>query len=371
MQSAENARNTAAFVEDARTFPLAAGISPGPAAAERDEPGAPAPLSQGVAHMSLPLAATLAVDTFEDLRGRDFLSIRDLVPTELRALLAISADMKAQPATYDKRLAGKTLAMAFEKPSLRTRVSFDVACHQLGGHAIYLSPQEIGLGAREPIGDVAHTLEGFVDAIMVRTFAHETAVRLAAAASIPVINGLSDLTHPCQALADYLTIQEVRGGLEGVRLAYVGDGNNVAHSLICGAALLGVRLTLAAPRGYEPRADVLAWAREHAADPSARCRLTDSAEDAVRDADVVYTDTWISMGQEEDAAARRTAFAGFEVTSALLRHAQPDAVFMHCLPAHRGEEVAQDVIDSPRSVVFRQAANRLHTEKALLFALMS
>jgi ornithine carbamoyltransferase len=321
--------------------------------------------------MSLPLAATLAVDTCEDLRGRDFLSIRDLAANELRALLALSADIKAQPATYDRRLAGKTLAMVFEKPSLRTRVSFDVACHQLGGHAIYLSPQEIGLGEREPIRDVGRTLEGLVNGIMIRTFAHETAVHLAEATSIPVINGLSDLTHPCQALADYLTIQEVRGGLEGVRVAYVGDGNNVAHSLICGAALLGVHLTIATPPGYEPRADVVAWARQHAADPAARCRLTHTAEDAVGDADVIYTDTWISMGQEGDAASRRAAFAGFEVTAALLQRARSDAAFMHCLPAHRGEEVAADVIDSARSVVFRQAANRLHTEKALLFALMS
>jgi ornithine carbamoyltransferase len=261
--------------------------------------------------------------------------------------------------------------MVFEKPSLRTRVSFDVACHQLGGHAIYLSPQEIGLGQREPIPDVAHTLDGLVNAIMVRTFAHDTAIRLAQAASIPVINGLSDLTHPCQALADFFTIREIRGSLEGVRLAYVGDGNNVAHSLICGAALLGVRLTVAPPPGYEPRPEILAWARQHAVDPSAVCRVTASAEEAVSDADVVYTDTWISMGQEGDAARRRAAFAGFEVTAGLMRRARPDAVFMHCLPAHRGEEVSADVIDSPRSVVFRQAANRLHTEKALLAALMS
>jgi ornithine carbamoyltransferase len=321
--------------------------------------------------MSLPFGATLALDACEDLRGRDFLSIRELVAHELRALLLLARDIKARPGTFDRRLAGKTLAMVFEKPSLRTRVSFDVACHQLGAHAIYLSPQEIGLGQREPIADVARTLETLVSAIMVRTFAHDTAVRLAESSSVPVINGLSDLTHPCQALADYLTILEVRGRLEGVRLAYLGDGNNVAHSLICGAALLGVGLTIATPPGYEPRTDVLAWARQHCADPSAPCVVTTSPEEAVQDADVVYTDTWISMGQETDAAARRHAFAGFQVTAALLRHARPDAAFMHCLPAHRGEEVAADVIDSPRSVVFRQAANRLHTEKALLVALMS
>jgi ornithine carbamoyltransferase len=321
--------------------------------------------------MSLPVPSAQALDTCHDLRGRDFLSIRDLGRDELHALLDVAADLKARPGTYDRTLAGKTLAMVFEKPSLRTRVSFDVAAYQLGGHAIYLSPQEIGLGQREPIADVAHTLEGMVQAVMVRTFAHATVERLAEAASIPVINGLSDLTHPCQALGDFLTIREVTGQLDDVRLAYVGDSNNVTHSLICGAALLGVRMTVASPEGYGPREDVLDWARRQSAGPEDVCRVTTSPEAAVRDADVVYTDTWISMGQETDADARRTAFAGFEVTTELFRLARPGAVFMHCLPAHRGEEVAADVIESPRSVVFRQAANRLPTEKALLFAILS
>jgi ornithine carbamoyltransferase len=321
--------------------------------------------------MSLPVPSTQALDTCHDLRGRDFLSIRDLAREELHALLDVAADVKARPGTYDRTLAGKTLAMVFEKPSLRTRVSFDVAAYQLGGHAVSLSPHEIGLGQRESIADVAHTLEGMVQAVMVRTFAQATLERLADAASIPDINGLSDLTHPCQALADFLTIREVTGRLEGVRLAYVGDSNNVTHSLICGAALLGVRMTVASPEGYGPRQDVLAWARRQSADPAAACRVTSSPEDAVRDADVVYTDTWISMGQEADAEARRTVFAGFEVTTELFRLARPGAVFMHCLPAHRGEEVAADVIESPRSVVFHQAANRLPTEKALLVALLT
>lgn len=321
--------------------------------------------------MSLPLPASLALDTCDDLRGRDFLSIRDLRRDELHALLDVAADVKARPATYERALGGKVLAMVFEKPSLRTRVSFDVAAHQLGGHAIYLSPQEVGLGHRESIADVARTLEGMVHGIMARVFEHATVERLAATAAVPVINGLSDLTHPCQALADYLTIREVFGRLDGVRVAYVGDGNNVAHSLICGAALLGVRLTLACPAGYGPRQEMLDWARRHAADPATACGVTASPDAAVRDADVVYTDTWISMGQEADADDRRRAFAGFQVDDALMDLARPGAVFMHCLPAHRGEEVAASVIDSPRSVVFRQAANRLHTEKALLFAVMS
>jgi ornithine carbamoyltransferase len=319
--------------------------------------------------MSLSHSAAQALDTCEDLRGRDFLSIRDVTAAELRALLALAADMKARPAPYATALAGRALAMAFAKPSLRTRVSFDVACYELGAHPVFLSPPEIGLGEREPIEDVAHTLEHMVHAIMVRTFSHETALRLARAASVPVINGLSDLTHPCQALADFLTIQEVRGTLDGVRVAYVGDGNNVAHSLICGAALLGVRLTVASPPGYEPRADIVAWARQQTTDPSRACRVTSMPEEAVCGADVVYTDTWVSMGQERDASMRRAAFAAFQITAGLFRYARPDAVFMHCLPAHRGQEVAAEVIDSPRSVVFKQAANRLCTEKALLYAL--
>jgi ornithine carbamoyltransferase len=321
--------------------------------------------------MPVSLAAAQALDTCQDLRGRDFLSIRDVSPHELRALLALAADVKAHPVAYDRRLAGRTLAMIFEKPSLRTRVSFDVACQQLGGHAVYLPPEEIGLGRRESIDDVAHTLDGLVHGILARTFAHETVVRLAAASSLPVINGLSDLTHPCQALADFLTIQEVRGELHDVRLAYVGDGNNVAHSLLCAAALVGVSVTVATPPGYGPRPEIVEWARRHATDPSAVYRVTATAADAVRDADVVYTDTWVSMGQEGETSARRAAFGAFAVTPGLLQYARPDAVFMHCLPAHRGEEVAPEVIDSPRSMVFRQAANRLHTEKALLLALMS
>ena len=317
----------------------------------------------------LPLPA-LALDTCEDLRGRDFLSIRDLRAEELRALLEVAAQMKAYPRAFGDTLTGKTLAMVFEKPSLRTRVSFDVAMHDLGGHSVYLAPEEIGLGRRESIADVARTLEGLVQAIMLRTFSHETAERMAEAAAIPVINGLSDLTHPCQALADLLTMREVVGQLENLRVAYVGDGNNVAHSLVCGAALLGVRVTVATPDGYEPRPEIVAWARAHGADPVA-CRVVRKPEEAVADADVVYTDTWISMGHEADAGERRHAFAGYQVTPALFDLARPHAVFMHCLPAHRGEEVAAAVIDSPRSVVFQQAANRLHTEKALLFALLS
>ena len=304
------------------------------------------------------------------LRGRDLLSIRDLMRGELAGLIALARDVKREPSRYASAMAGKTLATIFEKPSLRTRVSFHVAAHQLGGHAIDLAPQEIGLGGREAIGDVARTLDRMVSAIMIRTFAHELVEQLAEAASIPVINGLTDVSHPCQALADYLTMLEVKGRIEGLRLAFVGDGNNVANSLIFGAALLGVRMTMAAPPGYEPKPGILAWAQRHERVTGTACRLVSSPEEAVSEADVVYTDTWISMGQEEEAEKRRRAFAGFQVTDVLLDRAAPDVVFMHCLPAHRGEEVAADVIDSARSVVFTQAENRLHTEKALLCALM-
>jgi ornithine carbamoyltransferase len=321
--------------------------------------------------MTVPVPCAQALDTCHDLRGRDFLSIRDLRRAELRALLDVAADLKASPAAYAHVLSGATLAMVFEKPSLRTRVSFDVAAYQLGGHAIYLSPQEIGLGTREPIGDVARTLEGLVQAVMVRTFAHQTVERLAEAAAVPVINGLSDKTHPCQALADFLTIREVFGRLDDLTVAYVGDSNNVTESLIEASAMLGVRMRVASPSGYRPSNEVLAWSAAQCADASTACHVTSSPEEAVRGAHVIYTDTWISMGQESDAERRRRAFSGYEVTPGLFELAAPGAVFMHCLPAHRGEEVAPEVIDSQRSVVFRQAANRLPTEKALLVALLS
>jgi ornithine carbamoyltransferase len=312
----------------------------------------------------------LACDACAELRGRDLLSVRDLTRGELAGLIALAREIRREPARYANVLSGKTLATVFDKPSLRTRVSFHVAACQLGGHAIDLGPHEIGLGQRESIEDIARTLEGMVDGIVVRTFAHSIVERLAAAASVPVINGLTDLSHPCQALADFVTMHELKGRLPGLRLAFVGDGNNVANSLIFGAALLGVRMTIATPPGYEPRPDVLAWARRHETVRRTACRVVASPEEAVAGADVVYTDTWISMGQEADADERRRAFAGFQVTEDLLDGAAPDAIFMHCLPAHRGEEVAAGVIDSPRSVVFIQAENRLHAEKALLAALM-
>jgi ornithine carbamoyltransferase len=319
---------------------------------------------------SAPFLSPAASRDVRTLRGRDLLSIRDLSAAELRSLIALAVDMKLQPARYDRALAGRTLALLFEKPSLRTRVSFDVAMYQLGGHAIYLGPAEIGLGVRESIADVAHTLERMVAGIMARTYAHATLAELADAAAAPVINGLSDFSHPCQAIADFQTVYEIKRRLADVRLAYIGDANNVANSLIFGAALLGVRMSIATPPGFAPAEEVLDWARRHEVSPGTACRPTDDPAAAAFGADVVYTDTWVSMGQEAEAARRRAAFAGYEVTAALMRHASPDAVLMHCLPAHRGEEVAAEVLDSPRSVVFQQAGNRLHAQKAVLYALM-
>ena len=320
--------------------------------------------------MGEPLLTTSPLEACAALRGRDLLSIRDLTRDELLALLALAGEVRDTPARYQQALAGRTLATIFEKPSLRTRVSFHVAAYQLGAQAIDLAPEEIGLHGRESLEDVARTLDGMVSGIMIRTYADDLVEQLAAVASIPVINGLTDFSHPCQALADYRTMYDVKKRLVGLRLAFIGDGNNVANSLIFGAALLGVRMTIASPPGYEPQPHVLAWAQRHELSRGSACRVVRSPEDAVRDADVIYTDTWISMGQESESQVRRQAFANFQVTNALMNAAAPGAIFMHCLPAHRGEEVAAEVIDSPRSVVFAQAANRLHTEKALLLALL-
>lgn len=303
------------------------------------------------------------------LSGRDFLSMRDLTTSEARELFDRALRMKANPLKYSNSLRGQTLAMVFEKPSLRTRVSFDVGMVQLGGHAIDLSP-EISLGKRESMYDVAKNLERMVQAIMIRTFAHDNLERVAEFAGIPVINGLTDLSHPCQGMADYLTMVEVKGRLEGLKVAYVGDSNNVTHSLLYGAAMLGVELRVASPAGYEPHASVMDWVRTECLRTGARVSVTDNPLDAVSDVDVVYTDTWTSMGQEKEAELRRRVFQPYQVNTSLMARAKPDAIFMHCLPAHRGEEVTNEVMDSPQSVIYQQAENRLHIEKALLFALL-
>jgi ornithine carbamoyltransferase len=304
------------------------------------------------------------------MRAQDFVSIRDFSAQQIRHFLDLAVQIKAMPEAYSAALRGKTLAMIFEKPSLRTRVTFDVGIHQLGGFALYLSPAEINLGKRESVYDVAKNLERMVQGVMIRTFAHEIVENMAEFASVPIINGLTDYSHPCQAMADYLTMLEVKGRVAGLKVAFIGDGNNVAHSLMFVGAQLGAHVWVATPPKYEPRADAIHWAKERAQQTGGQCTIANDPGAAVADADVVYTDIWASMGQEAEAEDRRKVFEPYRVDSALFTHAKPDAIFMHCLPAHRGEEVTDEVIDSPRSVVFRQAENRLHAQKAILLELM-
>jgi ornithine carbamoyltransferase len=304
------------------------------------------------------------------VRGRDLLSIADLSPDEVDKILQTALSMKRDGGGTGL-LERKTLGLIFEKPSLRTRVSFDVAMQQLGGHAVYLNQAEVGLGQREPVADVARVLSRYVDVIAARTYAHQTLLDLARHADVPVINALSDEEHPCQAMADMLTVLERLGTLRGVRLAFVGDGFNVAQSLAEAAALAGVHFSMASPAGYELPSGIVRVVREMAAANGGRFELHESAADAVRDADVVYTDVWASMGQEDTYAQRKEAFAGYSITADLMSLAKPGAIFMHDLPAHRGEEVMDEVIEGPQSVVFDQAENRLHAQKAILALLAS
>jgi ornithine carbamoyltransferase len=299
------------------------------------------------------------------VRGRDVLSIAELSADEIDRILKVALSLKRDGGGYDL-LRGKTLALIFEKPSLRTRVSFDVAMQELGGHAIYLSQSEVGLGQREPVADIARVLSRYVDAIAARTYAHQTLLDLARHASVPVINALSDEEHPCQAMADILTILEKFGTLRGVRLAYIGDGFNVATSLAEAAALTGISFAIASPAGYSLPDATARLVREVAGRSGGRIDLYESPNEAVRGADVVYTDVWASMGQEDSYAQRKEAFSGYAVTTELMALAKPTAIFMHDLPAHRGEEVMADVLEGPQSVVFDQAENRLHAQKAIL-----
>ena len=304
------------------------------------------------------------------MNATDFLSIKDFSPADIQYLLTLARQVKAHPTTYSEALKRKTLALIFEKPSLRTRVSFDVGIQQLGGFSIYLSPAEINLGKRESVFDVAKNLERMVQGIMIRTFAHEIVEQMAEYASIPIINGLTDYSHPCQAMADYMTMWEVKGKLTGLKVAYVGDGNNVAHSLMFAGAQLGAHVWVATPKGYEPKAEATAWSAKRGRDTGGTCNVTNDVREAVSGADVVYTDTWASMGQEAEKEQRAKIFAPYQVNMKLFAQAKPDAIFMHCLPAHRGEEVTDEVIDSPRSVVFQEAENRLHAQKAIMLELM-
>ena len=306
------------------------------------------------------------------LRGRDLVSAADLNAAEIGVVFARSAQLKAEYAAERRHdnppLARRTLAMLFQKPSLRTRVTFEAGMTQLGGHAIYLT-ESIVLGGRETVADVARNLERFVDGIMARTGPHEVVVELAARASIPVINGLTIREHPCQALADLFTVREHLGELRGVPLAFVGDGNNVYHSLALMGTTLGMEIRLAHPDGYGPNERIVARARELAAANGGSLAFARDPRDVVRGAAVVYTDAWTSMGQEAEAEERRDAFAPYQVNASLLADA-PDAYVMHCLPAHRGEEITSDVMDGPRSLIFEQSENRLHAQKGLLVELM-
>ncbi|RPI00698.1 MAG: ornithine carbamoyltransferase [Calditrichaeota bacterium] len=300
---------------------------------------------------------------------RDFLQIVDFSRDELFELFQLCADLKKKTKSGHQHhmLKGKTLAMLFQKPSTRTRVSFEVGMYQLGGHALYLSPNEVGLGKRESVADVARVLSRFNDGIMARVFGHDLVEGLAQHASVPVINGLSDLCHPCQVLGDIFTIEEHKGRYEKLSIAFIGDGNNVANSWINLAGRLELDLRIGCPEGYDPHQGLLERARQQG---RSEIRVIHDPIEAVRGADVIYTDVWASMGQEEETAARKRIFAPYQVNSALLEHAAQDCLVEHCLPAHRGDEITDDVIDGAHSVVFDEAENRLHIQKAIMVKLM-
>ena len=300
---------------------------------------------------------------------KDLLSIADLDRKEIENLIEQARRMKQEGASLP--LSGRTLAFLFVKPSLRTRVSFEIAMYQLGGHAIYLSPEEVGMGKREPAADIARVLSRYVDCIAARTFSQETVQILADHSSVPVINALSNLEHPCQALSDLFTIYEKKGRLPGLTLAFIGDGNNVANSLLLSACLVGMNFHFASPLGYDVKEEVLNQGKAFAALSGSQIKLTKDPSEAAKDADIIYTDVWASMGQEAEVEKRRRAFSGYQVDNKLLGSAKGDVLFMHPLPAHQGEEISAGLLDDPRSVVFDQAENRLHLQKALLVKLLS
>jgi ornithine carbamoyltransferase len=300
----------------------------------------------------------------------DLVSTRDFGPNGVEAVLHLAGIMKARPGDFRKALAGKQVVMFFEKPSLRTRLTFETGMGSMGGNAYFVDQTHGRVDAREKLSDIAHNLERWVDGIILRTFAQQTIAGMAEHASVPVINALSDLEHPCQALADYFTLQERHGDLTKVCLAYLGDGNNVAHSLLLTCACLGSSIKVATPQGYEPNAQIVADARKIARQTGAKIELVSDPYAAVAGADAVYTDAWASMGQEHEADQRAKIFAPYQVNRELMAAARPDAAFMHCLPAHRGEEVTDEVMDSECSIIFEQAENRLHVQKAILYLLL-
>lgn len=303
---------------------------------------------------------------------KDLISIKDLTTQDIGEIFGLTDELKKDRKKYSDSLKGKTLALIFQKPSNRTRVSFTVGMYQLGGDSIYLSPDEINLGVREAVKDVARTLCRYVDGMVLRTFAHENITELAKYSSVPVINGLSDLSHPCQALADIYTIKEKKGLLKGLTLAYVGDGNNVANSLIYCATKMGLNFSIATPKDkkFKLTKDVLDSAKEFASYSGSKITITSCPFEASSSADVIYTDVWTSMGQEKEDKIRRKIFKDFQVNRKLLLKAKPGCLIMHCLPAHRGQEITDEAIDSPNSIVFDQAENRLHVQKAVLLKLL-
>jgi len=305
------------------------------------------------------------------MRHKDFIEIHDYTADEVQELFELARDIKAQPKKFASALQGQTLAMIFEKSSTRTRVSFEVGMFQLGGHALFLSSRDIQLGRGEPIYDTAKVLSRYVDGIMARTFAHKTVTDLAEYATVPVINGLTDLSHPCQVMTDYFTAWEKFGGeLKGRKLAYVGDGNNMAHSLMYGGPKVGMDVAIATPGGYAPDPAVVAQASADAQMAGTKLLITTSIDEAVADADIIETDVWASMGQEDEAEKRRRDFEGWMVDASMMAKAKKESIFLHCLPAHRGEEVSADVIDGTQSVIYDEAENRLHMQKAIMVALM-
>jgi len=297
---------------------------------------------------------------------RDLLAISDLASDEIRDILDLTGKIKKSKERYEDALKGRCIGLVFEKPSNRTRVSFEVGMVQLGGYAVYLGPSELEMGKRESIKDVAQVLSRYLQAIIARTYSHKEVINLARFSSVPVINGLSDLAHPCQALCDIYTIQERFGGFEGITLAYIGDGNNVLNSLLCAAAKVGLSIAIATPKGYEPKRNIVEQAKDFAKASGSRITVTNDPKTAVRGVDVIYTDVWVSMGQESAMKKRLKDFEGYQVNSALLGKAKRDCVVMHCLPAHRGQEITDEVIDSRSSIVYDQAENRMHSEKAIL-----
>ena len=319
----------------------------------------------------LPTRAPAAPETFPGIFWcPDVISTRDLGPQGVEAVLHLAELMKSRPSVFQRSLAGKQMVMFFEKPSLRTRLTFEAGMASLGGTTMFVDQTQNRLDARESLSDIAHNLERWVDVIVLRTFAQETIEGMARFASIPVINALSDLEHPCQALADYLTLQERFGNLKNITLAYVGDGNNVAHSLLLTCACLGSSIRVATPKGYEPNAKIVADARKLAKQTGGKMELLSDPQVAVAGADAVYTDAWASMGQEHEADQRAKIFQPYQVNARLMSLAAPHAAFMHCLPAHRGEEVTNEIMDSEDSVIFEQAENRLHAQKAILYLLL-